>query len=156
VPNSSLNVYICNDSIARCQALSTQSLSEVSNYLQEHAIRYGCEPNHFRGRHLLVHGEVPPTDQEAMSPSSKTPSASSLTQSSIPSVSSHFMDVTLAPPSHALVPPSTRSIHKEGGIKSGQNPLFVAAALLCKHKESMKKNPGWSRILIQTKLQSII
>jgi hypothetical protein len=83
------------------------------------------------------------------------------------------MDVTLAPPSHALVPPSTRSIqsrvltwwrktyrthekHKEGGIKSGQNPLFVAAALLCKHNESMKKNPGWSRILVQTKLQSII
>jgi hypothetical protein len=44
VPNSVLNAYTCNDSIVRCQAFSTQNLSEVSNHLKEHAIRRGRAP----------------------------------------------------------------------------------------------------------------
>jgi hypothetical protein len=31
--------------------------------------------------------------------------------------------------------------HKDGGTKSGQNSLFVAAALLRKHNQSMKQHP---------------
>jgi hypothetical protein len=50
----------------------------------------------------------------------------------------------------------THEKHKEGSTKSGQKHLFVDAALFCKHNESMKENPGWSRILVQIKLWSII
>jgi hypothetical protein len=50
----------------------------------------------------------------------------------------------------------THDKHKEGSTKSGQNHLFVADALFYKHNESMKENPGWRRILVQTKLWSII
>jgi hypothetical protein len=109
VPNSVLNVYTCNDSIARYQAFFTQSSSEVPNHLQEQAIRYSGEPNPLCGRRLLLRGEVPSTDPTAMAPSSETPSASSHTQSSIPSISNLFMDGCQQPPSHAPVPPSTRS-----------------------------------------------
>jgi hypothetical protein len=34
----------------------------------------------------------------------------------------------------------TQKKHKDGSTKSGQNPLFVAAALFCKHNESMKQD----------------
>jgi hypothetical protein len=57
VPKSVLNVYICNDSIAGCQAFSTKSSSEVSaSPVRARHSCYGCEPKPLPGSRLPLFG----------------------------------------------------------------------------------------------------